>query len=208
MDLHNSNCGLASGVLVYDKWKRVILARLLAARCRTWTFLPKRVMKERLRKVYDAVCFEETLACIVIVWRCNQPKVVEYIRKAVLGCRGAIVQNKLSWMQLSFFDEANRKMDQLCVCGSFPSVVNAKNALWLYNWFREALLNLESRLRELDPMAVRFQVEVTLDGLLTENRHEWSIVDGSASLGVPAVVDPVRALGEKVPMEVFVKRFG
>jgi hypothetical protein len=43
--------------------------------------------------------------------------------------------------------------------------------------------------------------------LMSENRHEWCLVDGSTSLDAPAIVNPVLALGDKVPMEVFVKRF-
>jgi hypothetical protein len=164
----------------------------------------------RLRNVYDAVQFQEVVAFDVVVWRCNHPKVTEYIRKAVVGCKAAIEQNKLSRVHLSFFDEMNRKTDQVCICfsGSFPAVVDQKNALWLYNWFREALLNLESQLKGLDATATRFQVEVSMDGIMTENRHEWSIVEGSTCSQIPAIVDPVRAVGEKVPMEVFVKRFG
>ncbi len=160
----------------------------------------------RLRNVYEQRVFEQTTAFDVPVWRCNHPAFAQYLSQAAAACRRGIEDGKLSRVSVSFFDGDHRKTDEVCVrFGSLPKV-GEKEAALLRSWFRETILVLESRMSGLTP-AASFQVELVYMGPLT-NEHEWVLVEGpSDNTPEPAVMEPVKSLGQTIPVEVFVKRF-
>lgn len=126
----------------------------------------------RLRGVYDVVYFEEALAFDVVVWRCIHPKVVDHLQAVIDGCKRCVMERKLKRVQVSFLDEEHRVMDQVCVSFAIAAdVVDEKNAVSYYNWFRETLLVLGCRLKRLTP-AVSFRVELCLVQKMADNR-QW-----------------------------------
>ena len=169
----------------------------------------------RLRGLYDPLLFERATAYEVPVWRCSHPEVASYLSRAVAGCRRAIDDGKLSRVSVCFFDERHCRTDEVCVRLAAPlPKVDERSAPALHSWFRESLLGLDGGLggRGLDP-AASFQVELVCAGRMGEAR-DWVLVEGRAGSGgtgtpapEPAVVEPVRSLGQVIPAEVFVKRF-
>ncbi len=139
------------------------------------------------------------------MWRCDHPKIAQYLSNAIAACKQSIEDGKLNRVSLCFFD-GHRKSDEVCVhLASFP-IVDVKDAPALHNWFRESLLVLESRVKGADP-ASSFQVELVCVGQMTKNTDWLLAEDRSDGSQVPAAVESVRPMGEMVPVEVFVKRF-
>jgi hypothetical protein len=164
----------------------------------------------RLRGVYDPLLFEQATAFDVPVWRCAHAEVAAYLSRAAAGAKACIDDGKLSRVTLCFFDEERRRTDEVCVRFAALPKVDERSAPLLHSWFREALLGLESRVAGLAP-AASFQAELVCAGRLAEPR-EWVLVEGRGGSGSstqvePAVVEPVRSMGQVVPAEVFVKRF-
>jgi hypothetical protein len=159
----------------------------------------------RLGNVYEPLLFEEVLAYGVRVWRCNHPKIADYLKTVVVACKRNIDDGKLCRVKVCFYDEDRRKLDEVCVrLASFPKV-DEKNAVAIHNWFRESLLVLESRMCKL-PLASSFQVELVCTGQMFKDTN-WLLVEGrDGGSQDPAVVETVREASETVHMEVFIKR--
>ncbi len=81
-----------------------------------------------------------------------------------------------------------------------------EKAAMLHNWFRETLLVLESRVSGLAP-AASFQLELVYMGPMTNDR-DWVLAEGqSDSAPQPALMEPVKSLGQTIPVEMFVNAF-
>ncbi len=130
-----------------------------------------------LRHVYDPVYFEKTVTFEVETWRCNHPKVVSYLQTILEAIRHNI--DTLQTVRLCFLVDEHIT-DELEIAVA-PTKVDETAAVWLLNWFRETLLNLENSLENLQP-ATMFEVKLVMIGQMVDVKNEWVFSEGEVVL--------------------------